>query len=221
MNYKTKTILKTAVATFLVLSFFIFFEVDVNLSYFQEEGGQAQESSQSISETSLSVLPTGTPEVYGAELDLEYEDVSADDPAGADRAIQKMATLDREIDLEGEDLERYIHLLYEKEGGISCEYCCGARSIIFENGDPACGCAHSFAMRGIAKYLITEYGGEVNDEEILEEVGKWKVRFFPGAHQQKAEVLEEEGISTDYVTLTTNTYRGIEDGSQGGMVGGC
>ncbi len=226
MNDNIKTLLKTAGLFFLIIGFFVLFEVDVNFSYFQETGGQNQEVSQSeseptSSETSLDILPTGTPDVYGAELGLEYGDVSMDDPVGADRAIEEMAMLDMEIDLEEDNLERYISILYEKEGGISCEYCCGAQSIIFEDGEPACGCAHSFAMRGIAKYLITEHGEDLSDEEILEEVGKWKVLFFPEIHQQKADALEEEGLSTDYVTLTTNTYRGIEEGSQGGMVGGC
>ena len=226
MNHNIKTLLKTAGLFFLIIGFFVLFEVDVNFSYFQESGGQNQEVSQSeseptSSEISLDILPTGTPDVYGAELGLEYDNVSMNDPVGADRAIEEMAMLDVEIDLEGDNLERYINILYEKEGGISCEYCCGARSIIFEDGEMACGCAHSFAMRGIAKYLITEHGEDLSDEEILEEVGKWKVLFFPGIHQQKADALEEEGLSTDYVTLTTNTYRGIEEGSQGGMVGGC
>ena len=225
MNDNIKTLLKTAGLFFLIIGFFVLFEVDVNFSYFQETGSQGQEVSRpesASSEISLDILPTGTPDVYGAELGLEYGDVSMDDPVGADRAIEEMAMLDMEIDLEGGNLERYIGILYEKEGGISCEYCCGAQSIIFEDGEPACGCAHSFAMRGVAKYLITEHGEDLSDKEILEEVGKWKVLFFPEIHQQKADALEEEGLSTDYVTLTTNTYRGIEEGSQGGgMVGGC
>lgn len=220
MKYKTKIFFKVVAITFLIFGFFIFFEVDINPSYTQKKG-QNQEASQSISNSSFNVLPTGTPEVYGAELDLEYDDVSADDPQGADKAIEKMAKFDKNIQLENENLERYIHILYEKEGGISCEYCCGAPSIIFKNGELACGCAHSYAMRGIAKYLITEHGEEMSDERILGELGKWKVLFFPGAHRQKANALSAEGVEINYVNLTANTYRGIENGSQGGMVGGC
>jgi len=64
--------------------------------------------------------------------------------------------------------------------------------------------------------------------EILSELGKWKVLFFPGIHEQKAQALEANGIDyTDYVNLASNKYRGIENeapsssGDSGGMVGGC
>ena len=108
------------------------------------------------------------------------------------------------------------------EKKIRCEYCCGAPSVIFDNGQAACGCAHSYAMRGIAKYLITEHADEYSDEEILAEMGKWKVLFFPQQHMAKAAALEGKGIEADYVNLASNKYRGIEKGSeQGGMVGGC
>ena len=38
----------------------------------------------------------------------------------------------------------------------------------------------------------------------------------------KAEVMKSQGFDTDYISLTTNKYRGIEKGqTSGGMVGGC
>ena len=82
--------------------------------------------------------------------------------------------------LTGADLERYINVLYTLENGMSCEFCCGARSIIFEDGKAACGCAHSFAMRGLAKHLILNHGDEYTDLEMLGEIGKWSARcdFF-------------------------------------------
>lgn len=168
------------------------------------------------------VIPTGTPS-YGKELGVKYGDVSASNPQLTDQTIRKLAVLDNSLTLSGADKERYIGILYVKENGISCEYCCGARSVISASGEPACGCAHSYAMRGLAKYLITEHGSEYTDEEILSEVGKWKVLFFPGIHEQKAVVLESQGIETNYINLASNKYRGIEQGktSGGGMVGGC
>ena len=79
-------------------------------------------------------------------------------------------------------------------------------------------------MRGLAKYLLTKHP-DMADEEILNELGKWKVLFFPGVHEQKAQVLEANGIdSTNYINLASNLYRGIEQGqaaNSGGMVGGC
>ncbi|MDP3990122.1 MAG: hypothetical protein Q8Q01_02860 [archaeon] len=168
------------------------------------------------------IIPTGVPEVYGKELSLRYDDVSPQDPARADLTIRKLGQMDRTLSLEGEKLDRYINILYQLHNGISCEYCCGARSIIFENGEAACGCAHSYAMRGLAKYLLLDHGSELTDEQILEEIGKWKVLFFPGQMQLKAGILEENEIEFNYINLASNRYRGIEDGqSAGGMVGGC
>jgi hypothetical protein len=180
-------------------------------------GGNIGIGSVSASE----VIPTGVPAVYGEELDLNYDYVSPNDKQVADQTISFLANIDRTETLEGEDLERYIDILYNQEGGISCEYCCGARSVIFESGQPACGCAHSYAMRGLTKYLI-KYHPEMSDEEIFEEIAKWKVLFFPGIMEGKAQVLADNGIEFNYINLASNKYRGIEKGqTSGGMVGGC
>ncbi len=168
-----------------------------------------------------SIIPTGIPLVYGEELGISYDSVSPSNPKLADETIRMLGNIDRTETLEGAELERYIDILYNMHGGMSCEYCCGARSIIFETGEPACGCAHSYAMRGLTKYMI-KYHPDVSDEEILEEVGKWKVLFFPGTLEAKAEVMKSQGIDTDYLSLTTNDYRGIEKGqTKGGMIGSC
>ncbi len=166
----------------------------------------------------LSVLPKGTPAVYGTELGVKYDDVSAANPQKADATIRKLGSLDTSIQLNGEKLERY-----KKIGlAISCEYCCGAEAIIFPDGQAACGCAHSYAMRGLAKYLLQEHP-DMSDEQILEEMAKWKVLFFPEVHQQKAAVLQSKGIEMSYINLASNKYRGIEQGASAGgaMVGGC
>lgn len=164
------------------------------------------------------IIPSGVPEVYGESLQVSYDDVSPNDPRLADKTIKKLSDYE-DMDLEAEELDRYIKIA----GSISCEYCCGAKAIIFDNGKRACGCAHSYAMRGLAKYLLINHPS-MSDEEILSELGKWKVLFFPGIHEGKAQVLEENGIdSTNYINLASNLYRGIEKGqtSAGGMVGGC
>ena len=165
------------------------------------------------------IIPTGIPEVYGKELGVSYDDVSPNDPRKADATINVLSNIDKSETLTGKDLERYISIASK----ISCEYCCGAASIIFSNGQPACGCAHSYSMRGLAKYLIKNHGDEFSDEQILEELGKWKVLFFPGIHETKAQVLKSQGIEINYINLASNKYRGIEKGQQsgGGMVGGC
>ncbi|MDP2628419.1 MAG: hypothetical protein Q8P15_00800 [Nanoarchaeota archaeon] len=168
------------------------------------------------------VIPKGVPSIYGNELGISYDDVSASNQGLADATIRKLGMIDVSESLEGAELQRYINVLYNLENGISCEYCCGARSVIFSDGEPACGCAHSYAMRGLTKYLIKYHGSEFTDEQILEEVGKWKTLFFPGILEAKAEVLKNQGIELNYINLASNKYRGIEQGQgSGGMVGGC
>jgi len=169
-----------------------------------------------------SIVPTGVPAIYGEELGITYDDVSPNDPRKADETIRLLGNIDKVETLSNTELERYIDILYNMHNGMSCEYCCGARSIIFNNGEPACGCAHSYAMRGLTKYLIKYHDSDFTDEEILIEMGKWKTLFFPGILEGKAQVLESYGIEADYINLTTNKYRGIEQGqASGSMVGGC
>jgi len=164
------------------------------------------------------IIPTGIPAIYGNDMEVSYNDVSASNPKLADTTIRKLAQYE-DMELSSEEMARYITIA----GSISCEYCCGANSIIFNNGERACGCAHSFAMRGLAKYLLRNHPDMTNDA-ILSELGKWKVLFFPDIHEQKAQALEANGIdSTNYINLASNLYRGIEQGqtSGGSMVGGC
>jgi len=196
------------------------------------------------------VIPTGMPKIYGEELGIKYDDVSLDNQGLADKTIKVMSNIDRTVTLSGENLERYIDIASQ----ISCEYCCGAQSIIVKRedveamnekieaaiasgqitkeqaetyrknaGDLACGCEHSYAMRGLAKYLITKHGDEFSDAEILDELAKWKTLFFPGPMAAKAEAMEEKGIEFSYANLGSNKYRGIESGATSGssMVGGC
>ena len=163
------------------------------------------------------ITPKGVPVIYGEELGVSYDDVSVSTPQKADATIGKIGLLDVNIELTGDDLQRYIAITSR----ISCEYCCGAESIIFSNGDAACGCAHSYAMRGLAKYLITEHGDEYTNDQILEELGKWKTLFFPDQITVKADVLQSMGVELNYVNLASNKYRDVEKGATGGMVGGC
>ncbi|MEE8400825.1 MAG: hypothetical protein V3R86_01550, partial [Candidatus Hydrothermarchaeaceae archaeon] len=59
------------------------------------------------------------------------------------------------------------------------------RTLVLPDGTRACGCAHSYAMRGLSKYLILNHPGEYSDEEILEELSRWKTLFFPKQSIQK------------------------------------
>lgn len=183
-------------------------------------GSWAPRSGNSSAILAADPRPSGVPAIYGAELGVKYDDVSEADPGLADATIRKLSAYEND-NLNSEQMQRYVKL----GTSIACEYCCGAQSLIFSNGQRACGCAHSYAMRGLAKYLIQKHGGEYTDDQILEEMGKWKVLFFPGVHAQKAAALEKSGIALNYVNLASNKYRGAEKGSVSGsgssMVGGC
>src|SRR3989338_38546 len=102
---------------------------------------------------------TGVPDKYGQELAVNFDQVQ--------QSMNVMKQFDpcygaNKIVLTGEALKRYTDVGLR----ISCEYCCGAKAIVFANGEAACGCAHSQAMRGLAKYLIKNHGTEFTDEEI-------------------------------------------------------
>ena len=171
-----------------------------------------------VQTVAASIIPTGIPEIYGNELGVAYDDISPYDQQRADLTIRNLGYLDDATQLNEDQMKRYISIASK----ISCEYCCGAQSIIFSNGEAACGCAHSYAMRGLAKYLLTEHPTEFTDDEVLEEMGKWKTLFFPGQIQAKAQILSQQGIELNYINLASNKYRGIEQGAAGsGMVGGC
>ena len=170
----------------------------------------------------LDILPKGTPAVYGEELGVKYDDVSTVNPQLADATIEKLTAYE-DKELSSVLAERYLRI----GSSIACEYCCGAKTLVFSNGERACGCAHSYAMRGLAKYLLTKHP-DMTDLEILDELAKWKVLFFPGIHEKKAEALKANGVDyTNYVNLASNLYRGAENqatASSGGssqMVGGC
>src|SRR3989344_8740896 len=113
-------------------------------------GGSVTGNSILSSVSASEIIPTGIPKIYGKELSVSYDDISPNNPRKADSTIGVLGNLDTSITLSGDNLQRYINIASQ----ISCEYCCGAESIIFSNGQAACGCAHSYAMRGLTKYLI-------------------------------------------------------------------
>lgn len=184
-----------------------------------EDGMMDGGASTTSTDIDASIIPQGVPRLYGKEIGISFDDVSSQSAQKADSTIKRLGVLDQQITLSGGDKERYIRIASK----ISCEYCCGAPSIISPTGEAACGCAHSFAMRGLAKYLITQHPQEFTDDEILEELGKWKTLFFPGPISQKAKILKSKGIPLNYINLASNKYRGIEQGASSGdaMVGGC
>lgn len=136
-----------------------------------------QKSNLAMQEAAIKIMPRGVPDKYGTELKVSF-----DDPV---KGIDILAALDADLnpgqggitfdELSGPQKQRYLNVGMS----IACEFCCGAKTLIQKNGQPACGCAHSAAMRGIAKYLLKNHENEYTDGQILEELTKWKILFFP------------------------------------------
>lgn len=122
------------------------------------------------------LVARGVPAVYGAELNVSF-----DDAAAAIAVLSRYEQDARADKLSGEALERYIDI----GSRISCEFCCTARTMVFSDGRKACACAHSAAMRGVAAYLLTTYP-DMSNQQVYNEVAKWKSAFFPGPTVQKA-----------------------------------
>ena len=135
-------------------------------------------------------IATGVPRIYGSELSVSYDDVQ--------RSMDIMAAYDpdygsQKLTLSPELQQRYINIGTR----ISCEYCCGAKAILFNTGKAACGCAHSQAMRGLAVYLLSKHAGEYSDDQILQELARWKARYFP---KQMIAKVAQQRASGQYTT---------------------
>ena len=171
----------------------------------QRAAQQAQTQANQIKAQDIAaqILPKGVPEIYGAELKVSFDEV--------EEGLNILGALDADLNpkqggiffanLTENQKQRYLKIGFM----IACEYCCGATSLITKDGQPACGCAHSAAMRGLAKYLLTKHEGQYTDEQILDQLAKWKALFFP--QQTVAKYMQAKGLS----------------GTQGlpQMVGGC
>jgi hypothetical protein len=136
------------------------------------------------------ILPSGVPVVYGEELAVNFE-------ANTDEMTDILRRYE-DHPLDDDQMERYKDIGLR----ISCEYCCGVKALIFENGERACGCAHSYAMRGLAKYLIINHPDEYSNDDILLELGKWKATFFPKQTISKAVFKYAELGNVDPSILT-------------------
>ncbi len=132
-------------------------------------------------------IPSGTPEIYGPELKVTFDGDS-----------DKMISILRQYEDEPLDeiqMKRYVDV----GSRIACEYCCGVKTLVFQNGKRACGCAHSYAMRGLTKYLVINHPAEYTNDEILDELAKWKATYFPKQSIQK--VLQKQ-VATGKVDLS-------------------
>jgi hypothetical protein len=110
------------------------------------------------------VVPHGTP-WYGAETGVSF-----DDPVTA----QKLWGKGTAIKLDADQQKRWGRIV----NSFTCDYCCGSPqqpTIITR-----CGCAHSIAAQGMAKWFIKNYGDKYSDEEIYGEMARWYALWYPG-----------------------------------------
>ena len=194
---------------------------------FAKQGTSHTLNGDMMSDSIALAISNGIPERYGVKLNVSFDDVQ--------RSIFVLQAFDpgygsQKITLADDDLKRYTDIGLR----ISCEYCCGAQSIVFPDGNAACGCAHSQAMRGLAAYLIQNHGEEYTNDEILRELARWKGMFFPKQMITKmAQALQTGSFSPDtaalvmgkklpqYTTNTTSAPLPSEIKNLPSMVGGC
>lgn len=172
-------------------------------------------------------ISSGAPDIYGKELGVSFNEV--------ERSMAILQQFDpgygaQKIDLPQTELARYTDIGLR----ISCEYCCGAASIVFKDGSAACGCAHSQAMRGLAAYLLSSHKDEYSNDEILRELARWKGMFFPKQMIEKtAQQIVNGSFTPDIAALALGKslpqYGAARNNAPlpssiqnlPGMVGGC
>ncbi len=180
------------------------------------------------------VVPTGTPFYVekgpGSEL---LNGISFDDPITSQKAWASFLGSRRfgtqnEIKLTAEEQQRYSKMV----NGFTCDYCCGGPNSV--TAIPNCGCAHSYAWQGMAKFFI-KYYPEKTDEEIMGEMTKWKGLWYPQgmiqdylvySGQMNAKSLRHGGSSGIIAQFADGSTGGEEASAADlkdlpGMVGGC
>ncbi len=133
---------------------------------------------------------------YSQELGVSYDTVV--------ESLPKLAALDptygsAKIILTDDQKKRYVKIGMTDK--MTCEFCCGAKTLVFANGEAACGCQHSQAMRGILAYMIQKYPDK-SDDEMMREVARWKALFFPNQMMTRAqEQLASGQYTPDFAAL--------------------
>ncbi len=108
------------------------------------------------------VVPKGVP-FYAPE------GISFDDPLTAQKLWKQMG---KSVQLSADQQQRWQKLV----GLFTCDFCCGGPSGVTIIS--RCGCAHSYAWQGMAKFFVASYP-DYTDEQILGEMTKWKAVWYP------------------------------------------
>ena len=150
------------------------------------------------------VVPTGTP-FYAAQGEgaKKINGISFDDPITSQKVWASLLGSRRfgtgnTIQLTPEEEKRWQKLT----GVFTCDFCCGGPNSVTTIN--RCGCAHSYAWQGMAKFFI-KYYPNYSDEQILGEMTKWKGIWYP------------QGMIQDYLVYTGQ--QSADTLTHGGSVG--
>ena len=158
-------------------------------------GGDAKLTGDLAQDAVVLAIAKGEPKIYGTELSVSFDRVQ--------NSMDIMKQFDptygnKKIVLAGEELKRYVDVGLR----IACEYCCGAKALVSKDGEAACGCAHSQAMRGLAAYLIKNHSQEYSNDQILRELARWKGSYFPKQMIKKVgEQMQNGQFTPDVASL--------------------
>lgn len=199
-----------------------------------QTGGEVALSGDFSRDVAALVTMTAVP-FYGQELGLDLSSVE-----NINASVRALASMEpgrgsAAIELTPAEKKRYIAI--GTQPTVTCEFCCGAKTMVRDDGSPTCGCAHMRGMLGTVAYLLKNHPDMSNDE-ISYEIARQKGLYFPTKLQQRmAEQLSGDAtnFSPDIRLLTMNLSavelagiqaRAKESGftpplESPGMVGGC
>ncbi|MBS3114515.1 hypothetical protein J4448_05425 [Candidatus Woesearchaeota archaeon] len=135
------------------------------------------------------VVSTGTPfyvlEGPGSE---KIKGATFDDPLTSQKVWASLLGSKRfgtsnTVQLTPEEEQRWKKIV----SVFTCDYCCGGPNSVTTIN--RCGCAHSYAWQGMAKFFI-KYYPTYSDEQIMGEMTKWKGIWYP------------KGMIQDYLVYT-------------------
>ena len=135
------------------------------------------------------VVPTGTPfYVLQGEGAQKIKGVTFDDPLTSQKVWASLLGSRRfgtgnAIQLTPEEEKRWQRLT----SVFTCDFCCGGPNDVTTIA--RCGCGHSYAWQGMAKFFV-KYYPQYTDEQILGEMTKWKAIWYP------------QGMIQDYLVYT-------------------
>lgn len=150
---------------------------------------KAAPSGNAMQDAMTAVVPKGVP-FYVAEGEAAQliQGVSFDDPISSQRIWASLSGNPRFggglLQLP-EDKEKRFERIAQI---FTCDYCCGGPSRVTRIA--YCGCAHSYAWKGMARFFLRFYGDKYNDEQIIGEMTRWKGLWYP------------QGMIQDYLVYT-------------------